>query len=742
MVLSVILAGAFASGARFIQFDDDYRAFFSKENPQLTAFEALERIYTKDDVVLFVIRPGGGDVFTREVLTAVGELTEAGWKLPYSMRVDSLTNFQHTRAEGDDLVVEDLVSDPTQLTDGALERVRSIAHGEPVLHLRMVSADSSTTGVLVRLQVPGKAPTELPEAASAARMLRDRIRQKYPDLEIRLSGSAMLGNAFAEVPKIDLATLIPLMYGIIIVAMVLFFRSLVATVATLLVVILAASTSLGMAGWAGLKLNGVSASAPTIVLTLAVADCVHILMSMLAVMARGIPQREALIESMRINAQPVFLTSLTTAIGFLSLNFGDAPPMRHLGNLTAVGVTAAWIFAMSFLPAILSIVPLRARPRSDGKSMPMERVGEFVIANRRVLLPGMSVLVVGLTAAIPFFEINDRPVEYFGKRIELRQDADYAMQHLVGVYSMSYSLAAGEAGGINDPAYLERLEAYAEWMRRHRDVQHVSAFTDVMKRLNKNMHGDDPSYYRLPGQRELAAQYLLLYEMSLPYGLDINDQINVDKSATRMDVILQDVDFKILKEIEAESKAWLAEHALASMQSQPASPAVMFAYIAERNIYAMVKGTAIAFTLISLVLIVALRSVKIGLISLVPNIVPAAMAFGIWSLIYGQVGFAVSIVASVSIGIIVDDTVHFLTKYLRARREEGLDSVDAVRYAFRTVGLALFATSAILIVGFALLGTSQFWPNATLGLLTALAIACALVADFLLLPPLLIALDR
>jgi predicted RND superfamily exporter protein len=332
-------------------------------------------------------------------------------------------------------------------------------------------------------------------------------------------------------------------------------------------------------------------------------------------------------------------------------------------------------------------------------------------------------------------------VEYFGERLEFRRDADFAIEHLTSPYVIGYSLGAGESSGINEPEYLRKLDDFANWLRAQPAVHHVSTFTDVMKRLNKNMHGDDPAYYRLPDERELAAQYLLLYEMSLPYGLDVNDQVNVDKSATRLEVTLRNIDFKILKRLKADSEAWLEKNALPAMRAEAAGPAVMFAYIAERNIYAMIRGTAIAFTLITLVLVISLRSVKIGAISLLPNLVPAAMAFGIWALVSGEVGFAVSIVASVSIGIIVDDTVHFLSKYLRARRELGLGSADAVRYAFRTVGVALCVTSAILIVGFAALATSAFWPNATLGLLTALAIACALVADFLLLPPLLMALD-
>jgi hypothetical protein len=257
------------------------------------------------------------------------------------------------------------------------------------------------------------------------------------------------------------------------------------------------------------------------------------------------------------------------------------------------------------------------------------------------------------------------------------------------------------------------------------------------------MHGDDPAHYTLPTDRELSAQYLLLYEMSLPYGLDLNDRINVDKSATRLSISNTDVDFKQLKEFKAESERWLRENGAPAMRgAEGASPAVMFAYIAERNIRAMISGSIVAFALISITLMVALRSVKIGLISLIPNLVPIGMAFGLWAWIWGSVDFAISIVAGVSIGIIVDDTIHFLSKYMRARREQGLSSADAVRYAYHSVGNALWANSVILVIGFGALAFSAFWPNATMGLLTAICIAAALIADFLLLPPLLMLVDR
>jgi len=742
VVVALAVAGTCLTGIGRLTFSNNYRVFFSDQNPQLRAFESLERIYTKNDSILFVLQPANRDAFSPAMLKIVHELTTKAWQIPYSTRVDSVTNFQNTRADEDELVVEDLVPDADAISAADAARVRAIALAEPLLRDRLVAADGATTGVNVRIHPPGKSRSEISEAVAYARALKRDLHAAHPDLRVELTGTTMLSNAFAEAPEADVGFLLPLMYAILVAMMLYLLRSVAGTLATFGVIALSAASAMGLAGWAGTQLNGVSVSAPTIILTLAIADSVHILVTFFGEMLRGREKHAALVESMRINAQPVFLTSLTTVIGFLSLNFSDAPPLRDLGNITAVGVALAWVYSVTFLPAMVAILPVRPQRVKVMSTAAMEALADFVIRHRRVLLVGMSALVVALSAGMLRFEINDKPVEYFDESVDFRRATDFAIDNLSGFYGMNFSLAAGESGAISDPEYLRTVDRFVEWMRARADVSHVATITDTMKRLNKSMHGDDPAYYRLPEDRDLAAQYLLLYEMSVPFGLDLNDQINVDKSATRLTVTNADIDFRQLKIFKGEAEAWLRANGLPAMRDATGSaPAVMFAYIGQRNIEAMVRGTAVAFALISLVLIVTLRSLKIGALSIIPNIVPIGMAFGIWALLFRDVDFAISVVAGVSIGIIVDDTIHFLAKYLRGRREQGLSSPDAVRFAFRTVGNALWANSLILVFGFGALAWSNFWPNATMGLLTAIAIATALVADFLLLPPLLMWID-
>ncbi|WP_299395010.1 RND family transporter [Pelagibius sp.] len=741
ILLCLAAAAGFASGGQFLGFSTDYRVFFSKENPQLNAFEAMQQVYTKDDNILFVLQPKAGEVFTEKTLRAVQDLTERSWQLPYSRRVDSITNFQHSYAEGDDLTVEDLVPQRGDLTPERIAAIRAVALSEPLLLDRLISPDGRTTGVNVTLTLPGESEAEVPTAMAAAREIVAAFEAANPEITVATTGLVALNNAFSEASFVDLSTLIPIMYGIIIAGLLIFLRSVAGTVVTVLVIGLSAGTAMGLTGWLGINLTPPSSTAPTIILTLAVADSIHLLVTLLHAMRHGASKQEAIVESLRVNFNPVFLTSLTTAIGFLSLNFSDAPPFRDLGNITAIGVLAAFVYSVTFLPAFLAVVPLRVKQQKKADSDVMQTLAEFVLRRRQFLLYGMSALVIALAVWIPRIELNDQFVNYFDPSIPFRADTDFAMENLSGIYQIEFSLPAAAEGGISEPDYLAKVDAFSDWLREQPGVVHVQTITDIFRRLNKNMHADDPEWYRLPDERDLAAQYLLLFEMSLPYGLDLNNQINVDKSSLRFIATLENITTREARTLKQDSEAWITDNIPASA-TEATSPFVMFAYISERNIQSMLLGTGLALVLISFSLIVFLRSLKVGLLSIVPNVIPAVMAFGFWGLLVGEIGLASSVVAATSLGIIVDDSVHFLSKYLRARRERGASPEDAVRYAFATVGRALSVTSAVLVAGFAVLALSAFQLNQSLGLLTALAIFAALVADFLLLPPLLLAIDK
>ena len=422
VILALLWIAAMGAGAQRLTFTTDYRVFFGDDNPQLRAFENLQDTYSRNDNAMFVLAPANGEVFSRETLDAVAWLTERAWQIPYSIRVESLSNYQHTSAEGDDLLVADLAYEPRSLSDDELGRIRDIALAEPVLLNRLVSPRAHVTGVNVTIELPGVDPTaENPEVVDFVRGLRAEFEAEYPDIDVYLTGIVMMNQAFPEASQYDMSRLFPLMLLLFMVVLYFWVRGFSGTVTTFFVIIFSIVGAMGMAGWFGIALTPPSFSAIMIIPTMAIADSVHILMNYVLMRQKGETRDEAMADSLRINMQPVFLTSITTAIGFLSMNFSDAPPFHDLGNIVAMGVMIAFVLSVSFLPAMTMLLPGRQLIAESASSRAMGRFAEFVIGNRRRLLVGMGLGSLLLISFVPQNELNDDFVRYFSERIEFRQ---------------------------------------------------------------------------------------------------------------------------------------------------------------------------------------------------------------------------------------------------------------------------------------------------------------------------------
>jgi len=745
LFLTIVVIALLGSGLPKLEFDGDYRVFFSKDNPQLQAFEGLQKKYTQDDNVLLVIEPKDGKTFTRETLAAIEELTTQSWQTPFSSRVDAITNFQHTYAQGDDLYVEDLVENASGKSEEELRKIERIALKEPLLVNRLLNEKGTISAVNITVKLPGEAITEGPEVVAFVRSMVDEFETKYPDLKTYSSGMIMLNSAFFEASEKDFTTLIPLMFLAIMITIFISTRTLSGTFATLIIIILSIAAAMGFAGLAGIKLTPPSGSAPIIIMTLAVADSIHILITMMQSMRKGMNKREAIVESLRVNFMPVFITSLTTIIGFLSMNTSDVPPFHDLGNITSMGMAAAFLFSVTTLPAMMSLLPVKVKVRNEEERKSAKffnRLSEFVISNDKKILWGSMAVIISLTFLASKNELNDEFIKYFDERISFRTDTDYISENLTGIYNVEFSVGAGQEGGINNPEYLQKLEEFEQWLYEQPEVVHVNSYAEVSRRVNKSMHGDTLKYYAVPNNREEAAQYLLLYEMSLPFGLDLNNQINVDKSETRVTATIQNLSSTEMIAFAEMAENWLTSNTPEYMHATGISPTLMFSHLSGRQIKSMITGTILAIVIISVVLMIALKSFRFGLVSLLPNLAPIALGFGVWAVFNGTINVGMAIVFGMTLGIIVDDTVHFMSKYLRAQRDHDYSPEDSVRYAFSTVGRALLVTTIILVIGFAILSQSSFGMNSSMARITSIIILIALVLDFLMLPALLIVIDK
>ena len=733
LVLVLLLTFIAMIGAQNLYFRGDYKVFFEPDNPQRLAFEEMQNIFNKSENVSFMVVPDDANVMKPSTLQLVVELTEKAWQLPLSTRVESISNYQHTYDEDGDLVVEDLITEESATSDN-IPFIQQALINTPEVYGRLLSRSEDVTVIDTTIQLPdGDQTQEVIQIATAAKEIKREMEQAYPQHKIYLNGMVIMNDAFAVAAQEDAQTLIPAMFGLIFVAIAFIVRSLWAAVFTMVVVMVSVAITIGITGWLGVYLSTATVNAPTMITTLAVADCIHIIVGVRYFLSKGNTNQQAIENSVKANRKPIFITSVTTAIGFLMLNFSAVPVLSHLGNMTALGVMLACVFSLTILPSLLMLRPLSTKNATQ--YVIFNQWAQFVYTKHKQLLL-ISVLVIAAISAFASTNVlNDVAVKYFDERSTFRQAVDINEKKLGGMSTIDFVIYTDEPYGITAPNFLNEIDSFAEWLRARDEVNHVLTFTDTLKRLNKNMNFDDEAFAKIPQDGDLASQYVLLYEMSLPFGLDLGNQMDIDKSALRIIALIENLGSNDITALEREAKAYFNGRDT-GYRIEAASPPLMFAHIGERNMKSMVWGSIVALVLISFLILFALRSIKLGAISLVTNLLPAAVGFGVWGMISGEINMALSVVISMTMGIIVDDTVHFLTKY-QAAHANNKSTRESIIYAFDTVGMALTTTTVVLALGFAVLASSSFVLNAHMGMLTIIIIVAALIIDFIFLPALL-----
>lgn len=727
LVCVCLVIGLLGAGSARLAFDPRYQTFFDADDPQRMAFEHLRAVFTPSDNVVFIVEPGPLGAFSESNLALLEFLTEAGWQLPWATRVDSLVNFPHSEADGDDITIAPLVEDAHILDAAGRVRIERIARAEPTLVGRLLERDGDLTAVAVTVMPRGDPLATSQAIMTAARELVARAKQAHPEARIRIGGIVAMNHAFSESTLTDSVTLLPLMLLLMLIGLRWLLASWLLVFATTMVMIAAVIAALGAAGWLGIELTTPSALAPLIIMTVAVADCVHIGLGWQR--AQG-SVADRLRHSLETYRGPVILTTVTTAAGFLSMNFSAVPPFRDLGNVVAIGVVLAGALSLLLLPALVALLPSGSkRPRWVDAWAP--RLAGLVTPRpgRRLLLAGVALVVV--LPGLARISINDDFVGYFAASLPFRAAAEQIDERLGGMYEIEYQLKADAPGGIHEPDWLRQVEAFSAWLRAQPETGHVLTWTDILKRLNQTLAEDDPDAYTLPADAATAAQYTLLYELSLPLGLDVTNMVAQDYGSVRLLVSLRDLDSRRVLEFERRAGDWLATHAPA-ISERHGGINLMFAHISERNVEAMLRGNLLAVLVIGALLAVALRSLRLAAVSLITNLLPVALAFALWGWFVGDVGLALSTAFGMTLGIVVDDTVHMLARYRRLRATMEVEA--AMRGTLAAVGPALVVTTVILVVGFGCLALSSFGLNAKLAWITMLTITLALLVDLVLLP--------
>jgi len=727
------------TGVVNLQISAETRVLAGPDNPVRISLEHFEGRFAQNNNLFFVMQPTRGDVFDEETFSAIELLTELAWQLPNVSRVTSITNFPLIVSDDDSFGVSPL--DERYQTNGTTARAELMA--EPWVSHLLVNEEGSVTGANVLFVIPSEATAEIAEIMAGVSVLLEEMEQTYPSVRIYVTGNIALMNAFADSARRDVAWLIPLAF-VVVLGIAFFFLNdmrLLAALGTYLGLCclgaMGAAGWLSYFGWSGHILNPATVAAPIIIMTLAMASIIHLLSGVQMALARGGTVTDAVATALDESGNAIILTIVTTAIGFLCMNFAASPPLRTLGNIVAMGLGLALMMALCVMPVLLR--RLNITPRD----VPSRQLSALITGiSRRKSFVLLFTALIGGTAFVGVFNIraDDDFIRYFDHSFDYRVASDFTEDNLTGLNLLEFAFEAGDDHGINEPAYFQRLDAFTNWLRDQSGVEHVTSLSDKLKQINDVLRPDDAPG-SLPPSRELIAQYLLLYELSLPPGSDIADRINAPRSATRITAVSRHITSADLRDLNARAEIWLGANNPIPGQHTGHSINYFFAALSLENIRSMIIGTALALVMISAIVLIALRDLRLGAVSLVANLLPPAVGFGVWGFTVGEIGLASSVVAAMTFGIVVDDTIHLLLRF-KKEKALGLSDEEAMSKAYVSVGRAMVITSLALAGGFGLLMVSGFEINSSLGLFTSIIVVAALIVDLTLVPALILAIRR
>ncbi|MEC8798390.1 MAG: MMPL family transporter [Pseudomonadota bacterium] len=741
--LVLIVVCLLATGLTKLTFNPDLETYFPEGHPAVIRYNEIDDMFIPTDNLIIAVHSNEGTLFNGDSLKVIEELTKKSWTIPYSVRVDSLTNYSYVKSVNDDLIVEPFIEEAEKKSIEFFEKRENLVAGEDIIYKSLISEDKKTSVVSIIVDPPG--PNKEDQNSELINYILgfiEPIKESNENLDIRLLGNPYLDYISPRIVKAEMPVVMPLMLLLIFFIVFLMIRSYVAVLATFVVILMSLIATFGSIGILGSPLNQMVTTIPILIITLALADCIHLFSIYFQNRVKGISSKESMEKSLEMNIQPLFLTTISTCIGFLCLNFIEVAPLRDFGNAVAIGIGFAFIFTIFFIAPIVSFFEVKTASKVTKQTRFSTSVGSFILKNGNKLIFSITSISFLILLCIPMNELDENPTQMYAEGFtSFSSDTLWLDEKLSVTFPVNF-LATNEEGQVSDPDFLKILDKFSVWLEEREQVNHVTSLANNMKNLNKSMHGDDPEWKKIPENADLSAQYLFFYEMSLPMGLDLNSSISQDRKSTKISATLKDMSANEFKEFNNEVLGYLQQNNLENMISEPSSFRVIFTYMVEAIVNSLLYGLFIGILLITLIIGLFFRSYLLPALSIFPNILPIGMGFGLWGLFVGDVGFMVAVGMGSTLGVIVDFTVHFLSKYELARKEFKKSVEESVIYSFETVGFALIIMTVVLALGFSVLNLVTFIPIQDFAKFSVICFIGGLIINFLFLPNLLIKFDK
>ncbi|GAB6112238.1 efflux RND transporter permease subunit [Desulfomicrobium salsuginis] len=729
LILSALLALPFLIQLPAVRTVDNVDYFTLEGDPDVAFYDSIKKTFGDDE--FFLIAFTSDSLFTAQSLRAIVDITAGLKGIPEVRKVQSLANVDYIHGSTDYFEVRPFLE---RIPDDAvsLEKLRRDAVENPLYVGNLISADGRTTALAVFPKAHAS------EDGSFRKRLLDKARQilaEHAGLgdSFHLAGWTVTNLSLSQYMKSDVAVFIPVTYLFIALTIWLVFRSVRLTILAVINISVCTGATMGLFPLMGVTLNNVTTIVPPLVMALALADSVHIFSHLdRSLLESGLDPAGAMEHVLQRVIVPCFLTSLTTAVGFISLIVSDIPPIKEFGWLASAGMLFEFAFSFLLLPPLL----LLCRPESvfihslkaKGLNVFLSRLSDFIEARPRRIALSAALLVavaVGFAATI---RVETNLLEYFKESSPLRQDLRYVEEHLSGVGTVDVSIRSPRRDAFREPESLAVIQDIQGFAGALPGVDKTMSMVDFLKDMNMSFHDEDSRFHAIPESRELVSQYLLLYDSD-----ELGEFVTSDYDHARILLRISEHSSAGQARIIDALRGFLARHENADLQIRITGRAVQDVNTIDALVWGQVESLALAAVVITLIMFLALGSVRSGALSLVPNIFPIILNFGVMGALGIPLNTSTALISVVALGIAVDDTIHFLTEY-NAQRGRGTPIPHALRTVTREKGLGICSSSIILVIGFGVLVLSSFVPTISFGGLSAVIMITAWVGDMVVLP--------
>jgi predicted RND superfamily exporter protein len=740
--LTIVLAGVVSWGIGDTSVDNTFNGILSEDDPYREEVDRVREDFPPSTAVLFAfLSETDGGVFNFDSLRAMEDLTARYIEVESAVSIASLSNYRLNAVDAEAHDRDYLLPQLSALSEDDLDAIRSIALQDEDLTKSLLAPAGDMALALVRYKAPADDKDTRMSIAESVVALRDSLRQDYPGQTIYVIGNVLFELDSYKAQAKDSRYLAPLVFTISILLLWFCLKSLLFALCVFAVSFATIALTVGTAGWIQMPFNQISAMGPLVVLMIATADGVHIVSIYVQGLHRSLGKVEAMRQSLALNFQPISLATVTTAFGFLSLNYCSSPGIYGFGNVVAIGVVWAYLVTLTLLPTLILLLPVHKIPRPLGVRGFVTAVEHLVARRGNLLFRGCLVLIVATLALLPLNTVDFNRFSFVDKDSDFHHAMTALSEKIGNDQSLVYSVHSGEYYGITTPAFLQQVDDFSRWLEEQPETSFVTSYTDYLKTRNEAEHDNDKSWNKLPEDHLQIIDYLVGYQLIQEIEPNLQPIFNPDYSAVRMVIGTSNLSNQQLLGLNDKIDQWIKANVKPEYKVLHGDNSILFARLDRSISIELMQGFTVSFLFITLSMMIGLKSVRYGLLSIAPNLFPATIVFGFWGVFNGQLSPYILMLFSISIGLVVDDSVHVLSKYISARRE-GDSPEAAVKLSLDKAGPAITITTLTLAVSTLILVFSNTFYYQNVALMLTPIIVVALLLDLLFLPPLLVKFDN